>query len=128
VTEAVANPHRGEVTVKLDADYVLRPDFEAVAAIDEQLGSIIDVTRRALAENSLSFREVSVIILEGMKAHGRAANDPTARAFTLKRVQHLVFEAGILSVIGPVIQFLSNALIGGAKPEGNAPAAETAKT
>ena len=123
-----ANPHRGEVVVKLDADYVLRPDFEAVAAIDEQLGSIIDVTRRALADNSLSFREMSVIILEGMKAQGRATGDEQLVGAKLKRVQHLVFEAGILSVIGPVIQFLTNAVIGGAKPEGNAPAAETAKT
>ncbi len=125
-----ANPHRGEVTIKLDADYVLRPDFEAAVAIDEQLGSIIDVARRALGDQSLSYREISVIVTEGMRAHGRATGDEMTANAKLKRVQQLIYDAGIynVSVIVPVMQFLANAVTGGAQAVGNAAATETAKT
>ena len=118
-----ANAHRGEITIRLDADYVIRPDFEAAAAIDEQLGSIIDVARRALSEKSLSYREASIIICEGMKAQGRAKDDKTMQAVNLRRVQQLVYEAGMLTVLGPCLGFLAAAVTGGADA-GNAPAAD----
>ena len=118
-----ANPHRGEIAIRLDADYVIRPDFEAAAAIDEQLGSIIDVARRALSEKSISYREASIIICEGMKAQGRATDDKTMQAVNLRRVQQLVYEAGMLTVLGPCLGFLAAAVTGGADA-GNAPAAD----
>ncbi len=118
-----ANAHRGEIKVRLDADYVLRPDFEAMAAIDDQLGSIIDVTRKALTSQSLSFREISVIVCEGIRAHGRATDSRALQCVNLSRVQQLVYEAGLLSLIEPVLQFLTAAVTGGAEP-GNVVAAD----
>jgi hypothetical protein len=121
-----ANAHRGEIKITLEgAAYVLRPDFEAAAAIDTQLGSIIDVTRRALAENSLSFREIAVIVCEGMRAQGRATGDQSLIGAKLPRVQQMVFEAGMVSLQPAVLEFLANAITGGATPAGNAEATAT---
>jgi hypothetical protein len=117
-----ANPHRGEIAVTLGgAEFVLRPDFEAVAAIDSQLGSVMMLTRRAIAQPaSLSLAEMAVVVTEGIKAHGRATGGVNAHA-GLDTVKRMIFDAGIPSVMEAVLQFLAAAVTGGAKdqPQGN---------
>ena len=113
-----ANPHRGEIAVTLDGrEFVLRPDFEAAAAIDTALGSVVEVARRGVADPAaLSLQELSVILTEGIKASGRAAKSDDAHV-GVQKVKRLIFEAGVPSVIGPVMQFLALAITGGAKPD-----------
>jgi len=117
-----ANPHRGEFQISLDRDYVLRADYEAVAAIDEQLGSIVDVARRAIQEGSLSLKEMGVIVCEGIKAGERKRGNPHADSYTARKCQELIFDKGITECLKPVLQFLVGALGGGVQP-GNAAAA-----
>jgi hypothetical protein len=117
-----ANPHRGEIAVTLGGvKFVLRPDFEAVAAIDTQLGSVMLLTRRAIAQPaSLSLAELAVVVTEGIKAHGRATGGVNAHA-GLETVKRMIFDAGIPTVMEPVCRFLAAAVTGGAKepPPGN---------
>jgi hypothetical protein len=117
-----ANRHRGEFPLTLDRDYVLRADYEAVAAIDEQLGSIVDVARRAIQEGSLSLKEMGVIVCEGAKAAERKAGNPHADSYTARKFQELIFERGVTECLRPVLQFLVAALGGGVQA-GNAAAA-----
>lgn len=118
-----ANPHRGETTVTLKGTvFGLRPDFEAVAAIDDQLGSVVALTRRAIAEPaSLTLNELAVVVAEGIKAHGRAARDSNAHVSTDK-IKRQIFETGIPTVVPAVLAFLTAAITGGAKepPPGKA--------
>ncbi len=117
-----ANAHRGEIAVTLAGTvFVLRPDFEAIEAIDDQLGSIVMLTRRAIAQPaSLSLAELAVIVAEGIKAHGRSVKDSNAHVSTDK-IKRMIFEAGVPTVVGTVCQFLALAVTGGAKetPPGN---------
>lgn len=125
---AVPNGVRGEFPITLEgAEYVLRPDYEAVAAIDEQLGSIVDVARRLNAEGSISLREISVIICEGLKAHGRKTGYEPAKLYTARRVGEMVYATGVHRTLAPVAQFVLAALNGGSINVGNdeAPPTET---
>lgn len=120
---ADANAHRGEIAVTLAGTvFVMRPDFEAVAAIDQQLGSVIGLTRRAIAEPaSLQLHELAVVVAEGIKAHGRAVKDSNAHVSTDK-IKRKIFDAGIPTVVPAVLAFLTAAITGGAKepPPGKA--------
>jgi hypothetical protein len=111
-----ANGHRGEIAVTLEGTvFVMRPDFEAVAAIDAELGSIVQITRRAVADPaSLSLGEIAVIVAEGIKAHGRAAKNSNAHVGTQK-IKRMIFDAGIPTVVPAVCAFLGAAVTGGVK-------------
>ena len=113
---AAANAHRGENTVTLNGtEFTLRPDFEAVAAIDDQLGSVISLTRRAIAEPaSLSLSELAVVVAEGIKAHGRSVKDSNAHVSTAK-IKRMIFDSGIPTVVPAVLTFLTAAVTGGAR-------------
>jgi len=109
-----ANAHRGEFPIRLEeTDYVMRADYEAVAAIDEQLGSILDVAQRALTQGSISLREMAVIVCEGLKAHGRKEGNPLVSAYNPRRVGEMIFETGATNCLKPICQFLVAALNGG---------------
>jgi hypothetical protein len=125
----VPNGHRGEFPITLvGEDFVLRADYEAVAAIDEQLGSIVDVTNRVVSQASISLREMSVIVCEGMKAHGRKVGYKPAEGYTARKVGEMIYQTGAASCIGPVAQFLLASLNGGTIPAGNAEAAAESLT
>jgi hypothetical protein len=122
-----ANPHRGEYPITLEGhEYTLRLDYEAAAAIDEQLGSILDVAQRALNLGSISMKEMAVIVCEGIKAHGRATANPMLTGSNPDRVGRMIYETGIIGCIKPVALFLAGALGGGAEAAGNGPAATEA--
>ena len=117
-----ANGLRGEFPITLEgADYVLRADYEAVAAIDEQLGSIVDVAQRFVTQGSISLREMAVIVCEGLKGHGRKVGYKPAEGYTAQKVGRMIFETGAADCIRPVGEFLIAALnggvIGSGKPE-----------
>ncbi len=112
--EAVANKHRGEISVTLDGvAYVMRPDFEAVAAIDETLGSVIALTKRAVGDPaSLSLTELAVVVTEGIRAHGRANKTSEAHS-GVDKIKKLIFASGIPNVVPSVCQFLAQSVTGG---------------
>ena len=117
----MANAHRGEFPIQLDGtEYTLRADYEAVAAIDSQLGSVMDVCLRLVRDGSLSFREMSVIVCEGIKAHGRATGNVMQQSANPKRCGEMIFASGMATCVRPVADFLMASLNGGVVPEGNA--------
>ena len=117
-----ANAHRGEVEIDLGAagTFVLRPDFEAVAAIDEQLGGVVAVAEKAFREPaSLTIAQMAAIVSEGMK--GQARKEGRTAAANPEKVARMLFDAGLPNAIGPCIAFLGNAITGGVQIEaGNA--------
>jgi hypothetical protein len=123
---SVANKVRGEFPIELaGTTYVLRCDYEAFAAIDDQLGSIVDVAMRATLNNSLSAKEMAVIVCEGMKATGRKEGNKLADAYTARKVGELIFQTGVHNCVLPVLQFLVASLNGGTIREGNGEAEPT---
>ncbi len=118
-----ANKHRGEIAVTLEgAAYVLRPDFEAVAAIDEQLGGILNIAKRSFEGQTLTLHEIAVIVCEGLRAHGRAGGLASLKAVKLEAVKRQVFASGVTTLLEPAMEFLRAALTGGV--EANPPKAE----
>ncbi len=114
-----ANAHRGENEIDLGAagTFVLRPDFEAVAAIDAQLGGIIGVAKRAFETNGagLTLKEMAVIVAEGMK--GQARKEGRTAAAKVDKVGEMIFNAGLPNALGPCMAFLGNAISGGSEPD-----------
>ena len=114
---APANPHRGEISVTLAGQpFVLRPDFDAIMAIDEALNGIVALTRRAVQDPAaLTITELAVVITEGIKAQGRSTGSVNAHTGT-DAVKRMIVTAGIPTVLAGVTQFLAAAVTGGAEP------------
>lgn len=119
-----ANPHRGEISVKLDSEaYVLRPDFDAILAIDEALGGITALTRRAINDvSSLTITELATVITEGIRAHGRSTGSASAHS-GVEVVKRMIVKSGIPTVLPAVASFLAAAVTGGVEA-GNAQSPE----
>lgn len=112
------NEQRGENSVVLgEVTFVLRPDFEAVQAVDAALGGVTGLVRRAVQQpETLKLRELAVVVTEGIRAHGRKTGSATAHS-GVDTVERMIFAAGIPTVIPAVTRFLVAAITGGAKDE-----------
>ncbi len=115
---AAANEHRGEVAIDLNGHrFVLLPTFEAVAAIESQIGPVMALARRGMGNpSSLELRELAVVITEGMRAWGKLHKDTGSANAGVDKVQRMIFDAGIPTAVMPVMRFLEQAITGGAKP------------
>lgn len=108
-----ANPHRGEVEVTLGGkSYVLRPTFEAMAAIERVTGTRLLPLARRFGE--LDFGLVDIAAIIDIAAVEKPPKGTTGT---------LVLEAGLAATGVLVAGFLSEALRGG--QEGNALSPET---
>jgi hypothetical protein len=112
-----ANPHRGEVAVRIGArDLVLRPTFEAMAEIEATLGQgLVPLTRRVV-QRDFGARDVAAVLLAG----ANAALRPGER-LKPEDVQKAVADAGVLGFVGPIVAFLANCLTGGAERKDGEP-------
>lgn len=109
-----ANPHRGEITIDLGqhGQFVLRPDFEAVAAVDAQLGGLLPLANRVFRDSAaLTLDEMAVIVAEGM--NGAARKEGRAAGMKVEKVKRMIFEAGMSDALLPCVLFVSNAIGGG---------------
>jgi len=113
---------RGHITVPLDADYVLRPSYEAIASIERQLGLSLHVMADLATTSRLTLEQMGVIVAEMMHAYGKASpEDPlvsTYRAATSERISQLIFEASPAKVNARIVPVLIGALTGGYTAEG----------
>jgi len=131
VTEYTINPERGEVGVTLGGKlYPMRPSHEAQVAVERRLGVSLDelFTRaRRFAESlhdrgapthgvGLTLREMSVIVAEGAKAAGKERDDKLLQQMNADQCAELIAEKRF-ACFEPVMQFIVNALFGGANPE-----------
>jgi hypothetical protein len=103
-TAKVANPHRGEVALLLDGmSHVLRPSFGALAAAEEELGSLFRLIERA------SGGELKLAELVGLFWHCLGDRDDQSR----EAFAEAVTRAGLAALAAPLRALLVQVLKGG---------------
>lgn len=118
---------RGQLTITLDADYVLRPSQEAIMEVEQQTGlSLFDLA--VLASNSrLSQQQMGIVTAAMMRAHGKAnPDDPLKSTYAAAKPETLaglIYEAGTTRIMGGLAVLLAGAINGGYTASGEAKAA-----
>ena len=127
-----ANESRGEVSITLDGvDYVMRPSYEAISAIEDQTGSGLIALAEQAQRGTMKLETLATIVTEAVRAWGRAAgpdasaDQRAARDFGARRVGELILEGGILPAMSRAGVMLLLAATGGVTSSGEVkPAAE----
>ncbi len=111
------NAARGEVLLTVAAkEYVLRPTFQALAAIEGRTGdSVLDIIRRG-ARGSAKVADVYAVLAEGSRAGGKSIPPDVLGTFILAHFKAATEAAG---------QVLDNAFTPEESAEGKAPPAAT---
>lgn len=117
---------RGEVTIDLDARYVMRPSYEAIEAIENQTGRGVVALVNLAAQNEMRMSEAAIIVTECIKAWGKqqiAAGDVSAEAksaagASVKKVAELIYEAGLFAATQRAGLVLMAAATGGVTASG----------
>lgn len=116
------NADRGELVLVLDNTRMgLRPTFEAIEAIEQQLGrGLVDVARDALADK-LTIGEAAQVACECIRAFGSETGDKGLAGANPKRIARLIYdsEGGLLTVTKTLSALLSIAVTGGYDASGN---------
>lgn len=111
-----ANETRGEIALDLDGtEYVLRPSYEAIQAIEKKLGRGLLALARTAADGDLTLNETATVAAECIKAHGRAIDDRMLAASTPERIAEMIYETpnGQAGVMGRLAVMLGLAVTGG---------------
>jgi hypothetical protein len=123
--EAPGVDTRGELRLTLDADYGLRPDFAAIAAIERQVRPLRALVAAADSMD-LSIEEMAVCVAELWRGYGRAHPDDemieTYRNAKPSRIAELIFEQGAPMVSTRLTVIFAAALTGGYTASGEAKA------
>jgi hypothetical protein len=122
---------RGQLVVTMQGvDYVLRPSFEAISAIERQLRPIgaLGVEARDMR---LSCEEMGVVVAECMKAYGKAnPQDPRAPFYngaSATQAAELIYEEGVPPISARLALLLYAAVTGGFTAAGEAKAGTMSK-
>src|SRR5689334_20584113 len=114
-----ANKLRGEVFLTLDStDFVLRPSYEALLAIEEKTGKTILALYNAATEADIGLRDTAITVTELIRAWGRATDDPVAKNVDLDRVGQLIQGESLMGVALKLTVVLGLAITGGYEPDG----------
>jgi hypothetical protein len=122
---------RGQLALPLGGEqYVLRPSFEAILAIERQLRPLFDLAEDGV-RGRLTLNELTICAVEMMKAHGKTllADDPQASAYrgaTFDQVGRLIYDAALPTICGRIAIVLCGAVSGAYTPEGEAKAGTAA--
>lgn len=125
---------RGEVTIDLDAQYVMRPSYEAIEAIESQTGRGVVALVNLAAQGEMKLGEAAIIVTECIKAWGKqqvTGGDPSPEAKSaaganVKKVAALIYEAGLVKATERCAIVLMAAATGGVTATGEwKPATET---
>jgi len=126
---------RGEVTITLDgAEYVMRPTYEAIQAIEEKTGMGLLGLLNVVCNGEMPLKKLAIIVTELIKAWGKAAGenaDPIQRGAAgsnADKVANLIYEAGMSAAMGRVSVVLAGALSGGVTASGEWKPALTTET
>lgn len=121
-----ANTIRGEQIITLDTDYVMRPSFSAIQAIEDATGlSLFELAMNA-ATGKMRGVHVAIIVTELIKADLRhAGKGAQAGHWKVEKVGELLMEHqdGLLGAIKALIPILNDAATGGYTAQGEAKAA-----
>lgn len=100
------NKIRNETKLVLGKDeYILRPTFDCMVAIEEATGKALPSFVHAIFTQTVGVKDTVIIIVEGTKAAGKAMSASEA--------SELIQEYGILQVQEGLTDFLTTALYGG---------------
>lgn len=118
-----ANPVRGEIALALGEsgkEYVLRPTFAAIQAIEEKTGKGLLRLSRDGATGDLTLTETAIIANECIRAQGKATGDAIMAAYDTARVAELIHaaEGGIAATMGRLSVLLALAATGEYTPAG----------
>lgn len=111
-----ANETRGEISLDLcGTEYVLRPSYEAIQAIEQKLGRGLLALARVGGEGNLTLHETAVIACECIRAYGRAIDDKMLSASSSERIAELIYETehGQAGVMGRLAMLMGLAATGG---------------
>jgi hypothetical protein len=119
----------GEISITLDAEYVLRPSYAAINEIEERTGRSIIELANAAATGTLKLKESATICAAFMRAWGKEATGigdevqaACANANDAK-VGELVYDAGLPKINTRIAIVLIGAATGGYTSAGKAKAA-----
>lgn len=118
------NAHRGEVGITLDGkEYPMLPTYEAMAAVERRLGSVLSLSRRMLdpKQGLPTVAETAVLVTECIRAAGRARNDTILQEVSEEIIGQKLYEEGILEVMEAVSEVLGNMITGGTAPKKRSP-------
>lgn len=124
-----ANETRGEIAIDLaGTEYVLRPTYQAISAIEAKTGKGLLALARDASE--LTLGEGAIIATECIKAHGKHIGDEMMTKFSPERVGELIVESegGIAACLGRLAALLMVAATGGYTASGELKTAGTQAT
>ena len=102
----IPNGVRGDVGITLGGkEYVLRPTYQALIEIERMTGGTMTTVARRILDGDIGMGDATAIITAGLKAAGEPA--------TTEAVGKMVYDAGLLNVGVPLVQFCTNGLTGG---------------
>lgn len=120
----------GQLSVKLDVEYTLRPSRRAISAIERALGKSLPQLVINSGSIGLSLEELGICVCELMKAYG-AANPNAGLAYMApdpQVVADLIYDAGQGPVVRRLAVIFAGALTGGYTASGEPKAAGTKTT
>jgi hypothetical protein len=113
---------QGQITVPLDAEYVLRPSFKALQNIERLSGKDHAQLAHDAIQQRMSYDDMAIVICEMMKAHGEAnPSDPLKTTYLHAKPESLaphIFAAGKTKICIRLAILLVASLSGGYTPEG----------
>lgn len=121
-----ANATRGEISLHLDgAEFILRPSFEAIVAIEADTGCGLVALARQAEDGSMSLQTAALIVMHLIRAQGKAAKDPALEGVNAQRIGQLIMsaEGGLMIVLLRLRLLLTMAVTGGFTPSGEVKAA-----
>ena len=121
MSEAAANETRGEVDIEFEGQgrFVLRPSYEAMQKAEKETGKTAVELYRAAAGGALSNRDAAIVTAEFIRAWGKASDNAVARGVSTERIGELIYEAGLMNVLGRLAIVLGWAIVGGCKADGS---------
>ena len=112
------NETRGEFALLLDGvEYVLRPTYEAIVAIEKACARSISELARAAFDRSLSIEHAALVAVHCIRAWGRETGDKGAQFAAPPRIGSLIVGAGTHTVFPALATALTLAATGGVDPD-----------
>jgi len=124
-----ANETRGEIAIDLGGrEYVLRPTYQAIAAIEAKTGKGLLALARDAAE--LGVGDAAIIATECIKAYGKHVGDDMMARYSPDKIGEMMIESegGIAACLGRLSVLLMAAATGGYTASGELKTAKAPET
>ena len=115
--QVVKLDERGQVSIRLDAEYVLRPSVEAIMEAERETAlSLFDLATLA-ANSRMRLDQMGIVTAAFMRAQGKASPDDPLKTSYLgakpEKLAGLIMEAGAPRIMGALTVILAGAINGG---------------